>query len=76
MNLLNECTKNEIDLINQAGIKIENKDYSSEELKRIEYNITDYIMNHSSKNGDITRLQIDFDRVFRLMQKQCYENVT
>lgn len=69
MNLLNECTKNEIDLINQAGVKIENKDYSSEELKRIERNITEYIMNHSSKNGDIARLQSDYDRVFRLIQK-------
>lgn len=69
MNLINECTKNEIDLINQAGIIIENKNYLSEELKRIEHNITEYIMNRSSKNEDISRLQSDFDRIFRIIQK-------
>ena len=28
MNLLNNCTKNEINLIEKAGIKIENRDYN------------------------------------------------
>ena len=34
MNLLNECTKKEIDLIKKAGVNIEDKDYKVEELKR------------------------------------------
>lgn len=64
MNLLNECTKNEIDLINQAGVKIENKDYTSEELKKCEREITEYIMSHSSKNGDISRLSNEYNIIF------------
>ena len=28
MNLLNICTKNEIELIEDAGFKVENKDYT------------------------------------------------
>ena len=69
MNLLNKCTDKEVKLMKNAGVYLEDKDYSSEELKRIEHNIKEYIMNHSSKNGDIARLQSDYDRVFRLIQK-------
>ena len=65
MNLLNECTKNEIKLIEQAGIKLENKDYSAEELKRCEREIAEYIMSRSSKNGDISKLCNQYSGIFR-----------
>lgn len=66
MNLLNECTKNEIELIEKAGFKIEDKDYTSEELKRCETEITEYIMSHSSKNGDISKLSNEYSNIFRM----------
>lgn len=66
MNLLNECTKNEIELIKKAGVKIEDKDYTSEELKRCETEITEYIMSHSSKNGDISKLSNEYSNIFRM----------
>lgn len=66
MNLLNECTKNEIELIEKAGFKIEDKDYTSEELKRCETEITEYIMSHSSKNGDISKLSNEYSNIFRV----------
>lgn len=69
MNLLNECTKNEIELIKKAGIKLENKDYSTEELKRYETEITEYIMSHSSKNGDISKLSNEYSGIFRIFDK-------
>ena len=36
MNLLNNCTKREIELIEKAGIILEDKDYNEEELKYVE----------------------------------------
>ena len=66
MNLLNKCTKNEIELIEKAGIKIENRDYTVDELKRCETDITEYIMSHSSKNGDISKLSSEYDSIFRI----------
>lgn len=69
MNLLNECTKNEIELIKNAGVKIEDKDYTSEELKRCETEITEYIMSHSSKNGDISKLSNEYSGIFRIFDK-------
>ena len=66
MNLLNECTKKEIELIEKAGIKIENRDYTTEKLKRCETEITEYIMSHSSKNGDISKLSNEYSGIFRM----------
>ena len=34
MNLLNKCTDKEVKLMKNAGVYLEDKDYSSEELKR------------------------------------------
>lgn len=44
MNLLNKCTEKEVELMKNAGVYLENKDYSYEELKRFKRNITEYIM--------------------------------
>lgn len=67
MNLLNKCTDNEMKLMKNAGVYLEDKDYSSEELKRIEYNITEYIMNHSSKDGSIGKLQNEYASIYRML---------
>lgn len=63
MNLLNDCTSKEIELIRNAGVFLENKDYTKEELDRCERQITDFIMNHSSKNGDIDRLNREYSSI-------------
>ena len=34
MNLIEKCTTNEIRLLNDIGIKIEDKDYTVEELRK------------------------------------------
>lgn len=43
MNLLKECNNKEIELIKQAGVIIEDKDYTNEELERCESQIVDFI---------------------------------
>lgn len=55
MKLIEKCTKKEIELFKQAGITITDKEYTNDELRIYERQITDYIMNHSSKNGDIAK---------------------
>ena len=56
MNLLDRCTTKEIELLNDIGLKVENKEYTKEELRMYESEIEDFIMSHSTKNGDISRL--------------------
>lgn len=67
MNLLSKCTDNEINLIKQAGVIIENKDYTEDELKQFGNQMEEYIMSHSSKNNDIDKLQNNFSRIFRII---------
>ena len=65
MNLLTECKENEIKLIEEAGVFIEDKDYTNEELKRCESKIVEYIMSHSSKNKSIDNLHNQYSSIFR-----------
>lgn len=67
MNLMKKCNDNEIELMKNAGVYVENKEYSNEELKRIEREITEYIMNHSSKDGSIGKLQNEYQSIFRTL---------
>ena len=67
MNLLNKCTNKELELMKKAGVYLEDKDYSNDELKKFERNITEYIMNHSSKDGSIGKLQNKYYSIFRAL---------
>ena len=69
INVQKECTDKEVKLMKNAGVYLEDKDYSSEELKKNRTQYNRIYNDHSSKNGDIARLQSDYDRVFRLIQK-------
>lgn len=69
MNLLNKCTTNDIKLLEKAGIYIENKDYSKEELRKYEMSIEEFIMSHSSKNGDINKLSNQYNSVLNAIIK-------
>lgn len=60
---------NEINLIEKAGIKVENRDYTIEELKKYETAITEFIMSYSSKNGDISKLSNEYNSIFTKFDK-------
>ena len=56
----------ELELLKKAGVKIENKqDITNEEKHYIFRQVSEFIMSHSSKNGDIGRLQNEYDSIFR-----------
>lgn len=67
MNLLNKCTKEEIKLLEDIGVNVENKEYTKEELRKYEMSIGEFIINHSSKNGDITRLINQYDSILEIL---------
>lgn len=63
MDLFND---KEMKLLKIAGVNIENKvEYTYDEKRYIFRQVTEFIMNHSSKNGDIGRLQGEYDSIFR-----------
>lgn len=58
----------EMELLKIAGVNIENKvEYTDDEKRYIFRQVTEFIMNHSSKNGDIGRLQNEYESVFRVV---------
>lgn len=65
MNLYKEFSEKDIELIKKAGINIEDKNYSNEELNKFQTSIIDYIMSASSKNGEIDKRKNQFENVFR-----------
>lgn len=70
MNLLHKCTTNEIKLLENIGLNVEDKDYSREELRKYEIYIEEYIMSHSSKNGDISRLSNQYNSILNTLVKE------
>ena len=62
MRLFND--KKEIELLKNAGIEIvKDKEYTTEEKEHIFMQVSKYIMSHSSKNGDISKLQNDYSSI-------------
>ncbi len=56
MNLVKELNKNKLKLLEDAGINIKDKEYSKEELRECEVQVEEFVMNHSTKNGDVSKL--------------------
>ena len=56
MNLVEEFTGEEKELLSNANIRLENREYSKREIDNCVRNIGEFIMEHSTKNGDIGKL--------------------
>ena len=55
MNLIKELSKSKLKLLEEADVHIEDRDYSKEELRECEIKIEEYVMCHSTKNGDVNK---------------------
>jgi len=60
---MKQFSKEEIELLNNAGINVEDRDYNKEELRKCELEIEEFIMSHSTKNGDITKLNNQYNGI-------------
>lgn len=69
MNLRNRCTTKEIKLLENIGLNVEDKDYTNEELRKYESQIEDFIMSHSTKNGDISKLSNQYNSILNTLVK-------
>ena len=58
----------ELELLRKAGVNVENKqEFTNDDKNYIFRQVSEYIMNHSSKNGDIARLQNEYESIFRVV---------
>lgn len=54
-------SKNDLELFNEAGIYVEDKNYTKEEIENLKIQVTDYIMSQSSK--EIRELNKKFSNI-------------
>lgn len=62
-------TERERELLNKAGAYIENREYSADEIRRFELSIEEFILSHSTKNGDIERLNDEYRDILRTVTR-------
>ena len=59
----------EFELLRNARINIENKkEFTNDDKNYIFRQVSEFIMSHSSKNGDIGRLQNEYESIFRTIK--------
>lgn len=47
-----QFSNKDIELFNEAGVIVENKNYTNEEIEELKIKVTDFIMSQSSKDID------------------------
>lgn len=68
MNPFEVFSTEEIKKVNSVITKLENKDYTKDELKRLQNSIFEGILSNSSKNGDINKARTDLDNVLNKIE--------
>lgn len=63
MNLYEECSIEQINLFNRAGVNIENKEYASDEIKYISNKVVNYIISQSKNN--IWKVREEYNEILR-----------
>lgn len=69
MNLLNELSENETNLLRDIGINLEDRNYNQDEAKLIENDIIEDIFCRSSKNGDIQKANEQYSNIIEKLER-------
>lgn len=67
MNLLNTFNAEQTKLLSQAGILIQNKDYSKNEISNFFNETIEYVMNGSLKNNDISNSLKEYNDIISIL---------
>ena len=69
MNFKKDLSTKNQHLLQEIGYKVENREYSYEEIKQCENNVIDHIFSQSHKNGDVARAITKFDDLVEVLQR-------
>ena len=70
MSILKSLTNKDKELLANAGVQLEDKEYTKNELSHFSVKIEEYIMSHSTKNGDISRVSQQYDKLLDLLGRK------
>ena len=68
MNPYQEFTENERNLLEKVT-RVENRDYTKEETKKIENDIFEEIFLKSFKNGDMDKARMEYSNILEKLEK-------
>lgn len=60
------------ELLSQLGVKIEDRNYTTEEIRKCENNIATHIMSKSLKNMDFAKESVKYSNLMNILAR--YEN--
>lgn len=69
MNYKIDLSEQNQNLLINADVKVEDREYSTDEIKKDIAEISSYIMSKSSKNGDIVKAQAEYIPLINVLQK-------
>ena len=67
MNLLSTLNLKQTELLSKAGILIQDKDYSKEEISNFFNETIEYVMNGSLKNNDISKSLKEYNDIINIL---------
>lgn len=72
MNLKKDLSTANQKLLSQLGVEIEDRNYSTEEIKKCENNIATHIMSKSLKNMELAKESVKYSSLMNILAR--YEN--
>ncbi len=72
MNLKKDLSTENQKLLSQLGVEIEDRNYSTEEIKKCENDIATHIMSKSLKNMDLAKESVKYSSLMNILAR--YEN--
>jgi len=72
MNFKMDLSNANQELLTELGVKIEDRNYSADEIKKCENNIANHIMSKSLKNMDLAKESVKYSNLMNILIK--YEN--
>lgn len=72
MNLFESLSQKDLKLLESKGYKIENKEYSQEDLKDILLDIEGDIMICSSKSNDMNKVSSKYSNIITTLERGVY----
>lgn len=72
MNFKTDLSNANQELLSQLGVEIEDRNYSTEEIKKYENNIATHIMSKSLKNMDLAKESVKYSNLMNILTR--YDN--
>ena len=72
MNFKKDFSIEKQNLLQQADVKVEDKNYTSDEIRNALNSVCSYIMSQSTKNGDLSKLMIKYNSIIDDLSKNEY----